>query len=207
MDKDFLLRTYGEMYGPEAGPWNLSLGNKYLEYRITEFFEANFKIEKDMYICNIGIGAGYWDRYLSYKVPQGTLTSIDIDNVCCKQLAEGLQNEQNPSRVNIICSDVMKVVDLEGKFDIVTMIGSARAESGLYEEILGKAISLLKPNGCLYYQTLDKEETRIMLEQVCEKQGVNIAEYLQDEAYGFKAKYWKITKVNAKLPDKCYNKI
>lgn len=43
------------------------------------FLEENFVIRKNDHILNIGIGAGYWDRYLSYKVPDGSLTSIDID--------------------------------------------------------------------------------------------------------------------------------
>ena len=46
MDKDFLLKTYGQCYGPEAGPWNLSVENKYLEYMFTKFFENNFSINE-----------------------------------------------------------------------------------------------------------------------------------------------------------------
>ena len=33
MDQDFLLKAYGALWGPEAGPWNLSVEQKYLEYR------------------------------------------------------------------------------------------------------------------------------------------------------------------------------
>lgn len=195
MDKDFLLKMYGECYGPEAGPWNLSLTNKYLEYMITKFFEENFEVDNRTQICNIGIGAGYWDRYLSYIINEGSLTSIDIDEVCCKQLSQGLENEQNPNSVRIICSDVMKVNGIDGKFDIVTMIGSSRLESGLYDEIISKAISLLKPNGRLYYQSLDKQESKAMFEQLCEKVGVTIEQYFSDEKYGVKAQYWKVAKV------------
>jgi hypothetical protein len=36
MDKDFLLKTYGACYNAEAGPWNLSLVNKYLESLLPE---------------------------------------------------------------------------------------------------------------------------------------------------------------------------
>ncbi len=194
MDKDFLLKVYGDCNGPEAGPWNLSLSNKYLEYMITKFFEENFEIHSNMQICNIGIGAGYWDRYLSYKVGCGSLTSIDIDEQCCRQLSECLENEHNPNAVHIICSDVMNVDGLEDKFDIVTMIGSSRLESGLYDEIITKAISLLKPHGKLYYQTLDKSESKNMFEEVCGKVNAKIEGYLSDERYGFKAQYWKVTK-------------
>ena len=79
MDQDFLLRVYGQCYDAEAGPWNLSLENKYLEYMFAKFFEENFEVGNNANICNIGIGAGYWDRYLSYQLDGGTLTSIDID--------------------------------------------------------------------------------------------------------------------------------
>lgn len=41
MDQDFLLRVYGQCYDAEAGPWNLSLENKYLEYMFAKFFEEN----------------------------------------------------------------------------------------------------------------------------------------------------------------------
>ncbi len=37
-EMQFLLQSYSQIYDPEAGPWNLSLENKYLEYKITEFF-------------------------------------------------------------------------------------------------------------------------------------------------------------------------
>lgn len=74
MDREFLLKTYGQCYDAEAGPWNLSLQNKNLEYVITRFFEENFTVRQGADLCNIGIGAGYWDRYLSYR-----LTGRDAD--------------------------------------------------------------------------------------------------------------------------------
>lgn len=45
MNKDFLLKTYGQCYSVEAGPWNLSIENKYLEYMFAKFFEENFEIQ------------------------------------------------------------------------------------------------------------------------------------------------------------------
>ena len=72
-DQEKLLKHYGEVSGPEAGPWNLSVENKYLEYRITSWFEENFLTTGTETICNIGIGAGYWDRYLSYRVHEKCL--------------------------------------------------------------------------------------------------------------------------------------
>ncbi len=95
----FLLHAYSQMYGPEAGPWNLSVRNKYLEYRFVDFFEKNFTVDENTNICNIGIGAGEWDLYLSYKLKGGSLTSIDILESCCKQLEQRLICEGNPNEV------------------------------------------------------------------------------------------------------------
>ena len=122
MDKDFLLRSYGECYDKDAGPWNLGVKNKYLEYMIAKFFEENFAVSEGENICNVGIGAGYWDRYLSYQLKGGSLTSIDIDEECCRSLKEGLINEHNPNSVEVIHSDVMLVEGFENKFDIFATI-------------------------------------------------------------------------------------
>lgn len=193
MDRDFLLRSYGQCWGPEAGPWNLSVENKYLEYMFAKFFEDHFPIQENARVCNVGIGAGYWDRYLSYRLRGGSLTSIDIDPVCCRQLREGLENEGNPHSVEILCSDVM-ALDLAGRFDTVTMVGSTRLESGLYEGILEKVFSFVKPGGSLYYQSLDREEPRERFSALCGKNGMAVDRYLLDEAYGFRAQYWKVTR-------------
>lgn len=194
VDKDFLLKTYGQCYDAEAGPWNLSLQNKYLEYAITRFFEENFQIPHGAAICNIGIGAGYWDRYLSYRLNGGTLTSIDILDICCRQLEECLVNERNPNPVRVIHSDVMQLEGLSDNFDIVTMVGSARQESGLREAILDKAVSFLKSGGSLYYQTLDEDETEDWVRAFCEERLVAVEVYLLDTAHDSKAQYWKLTK-------------
>lgn len=192
MDKDFLLKTYGQCYGSEAGPWNLSVENKYLEYKFAKFFEDHFTIPEDASICNIGIGAGYWDRYLSYK--PGKLISIDIDGLSCRQLEECLVNECNPNSVRIIHSDVMLVDDLQSKCDIVTMVGSARMESGLFDTILEKAFSFLKPGGAMYYQTLDEKEKKEDVLRICDKNQMQVEAYELDEQYGFRAQFWKISK-------------
>lgn len=195
MDKDFLLRTYGQCYGEEGGRFNLSLANKYLEYMFAKFFEENFAFEQCQRACNIGIGAGYWDRYLSYLLPKGSLTSIEIDPISCRQLEEGLINEQNPNNVRVICFDVMDVQGLECTFDIVTMVGSTRLESGLYAPIINKALDLVQPGGALYYQTLAENEQREETEHIVLERGdTQIASYLFDHRYGFTAQYWKITR-------------
>ena len=200
MDKDFLLKTYGQCYDAEAGPWNLSVENKYLEYMLAKFFEENFLVTEGAYICNVGIGAGYWDRYLSYKLKGGTLTSIDIDEAACQQLRECLINEKNPNKVTVIHSDVLSVNGLDDRFDIVTMVGSTRMESGLYETIIEKALSFLKSGGSLYYQTLDETETKEDMAALCEKNNMKVEHYLLDASYGFQAQYWKITRRDSPRP-------
>lgn len=196
-DKAFLLHSYGEEYGPDAGPWNTSVKSKYLEYMIAKFFEENFTVGNGSNICNIGIGAGSWDRYLSYKLKGGQLTSIDIDEACCRQLNLRLINEKNPNSVKVIHSDILLVDGLENGFDIVTMVGSTRLESGLFEEILRKAISLVKPGGAFYYQTLDKAEEKACFEDICKANNMRTDGYLFDTEYGFKAQYFKAVKYDA----------
>lgn len=193
MDAEFLLKTYGQCYDAEAGPWNLSVENKYLEYMFTKFFTEQFIVDENSDICNIGIGAGYWDRFLSYQLKRGTLTSIDRDEVICRQLREGLRNERNPSTVIVCCCDIMDYVP-EYRFDIVTMIGSTRMESGRYDDILRKVFSLVKPGGSLYYQTLDPQERPEEFRELAEKSGFSIQAYLLDGSYGFHAQYWKAQK-------------
>ena len=194
LDKSFLLQSYGEENGPEAGPWNTSLESKYLEYRITAFFEENFEIGQGAQLCNIGIGAGNWDRYLSYRLNGGNLTSIDLDGTICRQLTLRLQNENNPNCVRVIHSDVMLVDGLDCSFDLVTMIGSTRMESGLFDHILRKAMGMVKPGGAIFYQTLDREETKEAFIKICETNSFQLEAYLIDTMYGYKAQYYKAVK-------------
>ena len=194
IDKDFLLKSYGECYDKDAGPWNLGVKNKYLEYMIAKFFEENFEIAEGADICNVGIGAGYWDRYLSYKLKSGGLTSIDIDEECCRSLQEGLINEHNPNSVEVIHSDVMLVNGFENKFDIVTVVGSTRLESGLYDLLLSKAMSFVKEGGAMYYQTLDNNENMSSFLKLCNEHNFTVENYICDNSYGSKAQYWKVSK-------------
>ncbi len=194
LDKELLLQTYGEEYGPDAGTWNTSAKSKYLEYRITAFFEEYFSVNPADIICNIGIGAGNWDRYLSYRLKNGTLTSIDIDSECCKIFELKLENEKNPSLIKVINSDVLLLNNLDNRFDIVTMVGSTRLESGLFEKIIIKAIKLVKPGGSLYYQTLDKDEGKDFFEEICKNNSCRIEKYELDTKYGLKAQYFKAVK-------------
>lgn len=187
---EFLLRTYSQMYAPEAGPWNLSVENKYLEYRFADFFEKHFVVSDDTNICNIGIGAGEWDIYLSYKLKNGSLTSIDQLELCCRQLEQRLFCERNPNVVKIVCSDVMDL-EFSRQFDIVTMVGTTVIESGIGLALLEKAISFVKVGGAIYYQSLDKKEDCNTVLQVAYRHGMKLEAFLEDNAYGFRCHYYK----------------
>ena len=193
-DKEFVLEKYAMENYPDAGPWNLSLENKYLEYMITRFFEEHFTVGKGTNICNIGIGAGSWDKYLSFKLNGGRLTSIDIDEVACRKFRLCLEIEKNPADIRVIASDVLQVEGLENSIDIVTMLGSTRMESGLYESLLNQAISFVKPGGSFYYQSLEQNEDQDAFLRICEANGLTIEASLSDAAYGIKAQYFKATK-------------
>ncbi len=193
MDKDFLLKMYCVQFGPEAGPWNLGVVNKYLEYRITAFFEENFLVRPDTNLCNIGIGAGYWDRYLSYQLTGGKLTSIDIDEQCCRQLREGLSWEENPNPVEVICADVM-TLHMQDEFQIVTLVGSTLRESGQGIALLEKAMHMVASGGELYLQILDATLELQPLTEVAERQGMTLTRWECEEKYGLTCGYYRFSK-------------
>lgn len=193
-DKEFLLRSYGEVYNPECGPWNLSLKSKWLEYEITNFFESNFNKENLNYIANIGIGVGVWDRYLAYWMAiDSVLVSIDKDKECCYQLELGLLNEGNPNKVIIVNEDIMNYSCFY-KFDLVTMIGSTRNESGLYNDIFKKSFRMLSTKGSLFYSSLDKYERKDELLDVVNRAGYKIEKYEEIKKHNLKLILVKIVK-------------
>ena len=187
-----LLRVYGDCWGGEAGAWNTSLQNKYLEYMFDRFLEENFPVEETDAILNIGIGAGYWDRYLSYKVPKGSLSSIDIDAACAENLKACLENERNPNQVTVLCGDAI-TYELDRKYDLVTIVGSSAAESGEVERIVSKAFSLLNENGAFYLQMLHRG-TAFDIDHWALGQGARIEKRLTDDTYDIRCAYYKIVK-------------
>lgn len=193
-DRSFLLHTYGRMYGPEAGPWNLSVRNRYLEYRFAEFFERHFAVADGMDLCNIGIGAGEWDRYLSYKLKNGSLTSIDRLEICCRQLEKRLVWEGNPNKVTVVCADAMEL-ELFGLFDIVTMVGTTGMESEDSQKLLEKVSGFLKNGGAIYYQSLDEREDCNDVFHLAHSLGLRIGAYEEDRTYGFCARYYQLVKI------------
>ena len=189
-DKTFLLRTYSQMYAPEAGPWNVSVANKYLEYRFVDFFEKHFQVGQGQNICNIGIGAGEWDHYLSYQLKGGMLTSVDKLEVTCTQLEKRLIAEENPNRVEVVCVDVMDWMPNK-MFDVVSMVGSTAVESKMGLKILEKAMDLVKTGGALFYQTLDENEDMGLTMQTAMKKGMKPGAFEKDCVYGMVGHYYK----------------
>ena len=88
----------------------------------------------------------------------------------------------------------MLVDSMDESFDIVTMIGSTRVESGLYGKILNKAIALVKPRGSFFYQTIDREEEKEAFEELCKANNLKLEAYLLDTRYGCHAQYFKAVK-------------
>lgn len=192
-DAEFLLHSYAQMYGPEAGPWNLSATNKYLEYRFADFFEKNFTVAEGADLCNIGIGAGEWDHFLSYQLKGGTLTSIDKLEICCRQLEKRLICENNPNKVTVICADAM-TLNLEAKFDIVTIVGSTVIESQIGLGLLEQAMGFVKPGGSLYYQSLSGDEDPDLVIKTAFRHSMRLGAFSEDHAYGFHCHYYKFEK-------------
>lgn len=187
-----LLKVYGDCWGGEAGEWNTSLQNKYLEYMFARFLEENFVIHTDDSILNIGIGAGYWDRYLSYKVPNGLLTSIDIDKSCADNLKACLLNENNCNPIKVICADAI-TYDFGQQFDLVTIVGSAAEESGDELSIISKAFLLVKNGGALYLQIILNGRS-FDVAKWAQQYNASIVKCLIDDTYDIHCEYYKITK-------------
>ncbi len=190
-----IARIYGEQYGPEAGPWNLSLESKYLEYAITRFFEENFPLEEGARACNVGVGAGYWDRYLSYRPEISALTSVDIDPEICENFLACLENEGNPNHITVLQRDVLDCGELRGQFDLVTLVGSTLKESAQTEGVLRQAFAFLKPGGQLYCQSVyETDGGKAALERLCAENSMRVERYETETRYGRTISFWKLVK-------------
>ena len=183
-EKDYILEYYSEFNNEECGKWNTSLKAKWYDYKITEYFEENFNFKEFKTICNIGIGPGHWDRYLSYHMnDECKLISIDIDSDITETFRLCLENEQNKRNIEIVNSDIFDYIPSH-KFDIITMIGSTVKEIGLYKETFKKAISMLNDNGELFYSSVTKEETKDLLLSAINDTGYVVNNYQRLEKYG-----------------------
>ena len=71
---------------------------------------------------------------------------------------------------------------------------TAVRESGRGAAIVEKALSLVKPGGSQFLQTLLDEGATLPRDALCEKRGAAVAAHLHDTACGFDARYWKTVK-------------
>ena len=183
-EKDYILEYYGEFYNEECGKWNTSLKSKWYDYKINEYFEEHFKLKEAKNICNIGIGPGHWDRYLSYHMSNDCkLVSVDIDPDITETFRLCLENEQNKRNIEIVNNDIFKY-NPTIKFDIITMIGSAVEEIGFYKEIFKKASSMLSDKGELFYSCVTKDENKEQLIDALAGTGAFVVDYQRLEKYG-----------------------
>ena len=183
-EKDYILEYYSEFNNEECGKWNSSLKSKWYDYKITEYFEDNFNLKGAKVICNIGIGPGHWDRYLSYHMNEECrLISVDIDTDITETFRLCLENEKNNRNIEIVNKDILNYNPID-KFDIITIIGSTIQEIGCYTETFKKIISLLTDNGELYYSSVSKEESKEQLIKALDKTGYIISDYKKYEKYG-----------------------
>ena len=193
-EKDYILEYYSEFNNEECGKWNTSLKAKWYDYKTTEYFEENFDFKESKTICNIGIGPGHWDRYLSYHMSNDCkLVSVDIDPDITETFRLCLENEQNKRNIEIVNSDIFDYIPSH-KFDIITMIGSTVKEIGLYKETFKKAISMLNDNGELFYSSVTKEETIDLLLSAINDTGHVVNNYQRLEKYGKVLIFAKIMK-------------
>ena len=80
------------------------------------------------------------------------------------------------------------------QYDIVTMIGSTAKESNSAIALFQKAVSLVKPGGSLYYQSLDGNEDSNQIIKTAFANNMQLSTFLEDHAYGFKCHYYKFCK-------------
>ena len=183
-EKDYILEYYSEFNNEECGKWNTSLKAKWYDYKTTEYFEENFNFKESKTICNIGIGPGHWDRYLSYHMnDECKLISIDIDSDITETFRLCLENEQNNRNIEIINKDLFDYSPVD-KFDIITMIGSTVQEIGLYKETFNKVSSMLTERGEVFYSCVDRNETRENLLIGLKDTELIVSDYQRLEKYG-----------------------
>ncbi len=150
MDDARLLRFYLERGGPEAR-WNLSPECAYLDYRLHGWAAEQLLLGPCASVLNIGIGAGHWDDWLGYLLDgHGRLTSIDRDGAIADTLRYRQQREGHPNPARAHCVDVLRD-RIDGRFDVVTLIGSTAAETGEWQTALAVASRALNPGGRLFY--------------------------------------------------------
>ena len=161
MNRDKVLAHYVSYYDSLAGPSNLAPGTLYVIYRYRRHFKAiigeYFGDSADLRVCNVGIGQGDWDLYLSFELgAKGKLTSVEIRTDSYEVHKDRLEIQKHPYEVEVLNEDVNETSLPPESFDFLTIVGSTLNESGKYHETLDSCIRLIKPNGVLFYSDFPK---------------------------------------------------
>ena len=184
MDDSSLLNFYLEAHGPNAAPWNLSPRNGYAEYRMRQFLINFVPIRDGMAVCNVGIGAGYWDTFLSYWLgSHGTLTSLDNNPHCCDLYRYRQTREGNPFPTKVVCGDIRQSPLAAKSFDLVTIIGIEPSDSASFTSFLNGAFTLLKNSGLLLYWETSRRHSPSELEDHMKRKGCSIEKLETDTHY------------------------
>lgn len=163
-----LLRYYLELRSPEAGEWNLSPACLHAELITRDYVRQSFALTDGLQVCNVGIGTGDWDDYLGYWLKNhGQLTSIDIDRDICDIFAYRQRREGHPNPASVLNKSIFDSDLPTGKYDLVTLIGSAVSETGDFERCIDGCMSLLKRDGQLMYMAHLKRTPVGQIEAYC----------------------------------------
>jgi len=170
MDDSRLLRIYAAFYGPEAGPWNLSPRRLYIDFQtrrhLLALLENSFAARSDLRVCNVGIGQGDWDIFLSYALSgRGGLTSVDMQADICETLSARLAVERHPHPVRVLNEDITRTSLPPGSFDLVTAVGSTAADAGDPWGLLDACFARLAPGGVLFLSALSDQVPRSDVER------------------------------------------
>lgn len=165
-----LFQYYLDLKSHEAGIWNSSPQCIHTELITRDYIRKSFPLIKGIQVCNVGIGTGDWDDYLGYWTNGvGELSSIEIDKEICELFSYRQSREGHPNPSKVICKSIFDADLPRGKFDIVTLIGSAINEIGGLEKCLSACFSLLKQGGYLMFMAHLKNSPYILLESYIEK--------------------------------------
>jgi tRNA A58 N-methylase Trm61 len=179
-----LLSYYLALKGPEAGEWNLSPDNLYVECMTRDYVRKEFAVTDGMRVCNVGIGTGDWDDYLGYWLKgKGRLTSIDIDADICELFAYRQRREGHPNPSEVMNRSIFDTELPQGDYDLVTLIGSTINEASQFERCLDACLGLLKPGGSLMFMASLKRSPVSRLEHYAEDRGAIIEQMERHELF------------------------
>jgi SAM-dependent methyltransferase len=183
MDDSRLLAHYLEV-GHE--PWNSSPEAAYLEFRTRAWIRGGWPAGP-VRAVNVGIGAGRWDDYLGHlAMPDGEITSVDIDPAICELLQYRQRREAHPRPARVLCGDLLQDALPAGAFDVVTAIGSTLREivaaiGGDRDRPIRSLSRLVAPRGQLFLHGDQPTADPAWLCPAVERCGLRVAEVVVDE--------------------------